>query len=275
MTLAGIIQFFILVVVVLVAARMVRRLLRSRILPRVPMGMGAKDAVARLAGYFVLVLGLMVALQTLGIDLTALTVLAGALGIGIGFGLQNIVNNFMSGLIILVERPIQLGDRVEVGGVQGDVVRIGGRSTTIRTNDNIDMIIPNAEFISAQVVNLSYGDRKVRIRIPFGVSYASEPRQVERLALEVAAADRNVLQDPPPSVRFIGFGDSSLEFELRAWTIDLAHRPGLFRSNLNFALWEQFKKHGIEIPFPQRDLHFRNSLRIEQAPEPDRPRQDG
>ncbi len=266
-TLASLIQFIILVILVLIATRMVRRLLRARVLSRLPLGMGAKDAIARLVGYVVLVLGLMVALQTLGVDLTALTVLAGALGIGIGFGLQNIVNNFISGLIILFERPIQLGDRVEVGGVQGDVVRIGGRSTTIRTNDNIDMIIPNGEFISEQVVNLSYGDRKVRIRIPFGVSYNSEPRQVEKLALEVAAADPDVLKDPPPSVRFMGFGDSSLDFELRAWTADLAHRPGLFRSNLYFALWDQFKKHEIEIPFPQRDVNFRNSLRVQMRPE--------
>ncbi len=264
---ASVLQFVLLVTLVMVASRMVRRLLRSRVLSRLPMGIGLKDAIARLVGYLVLALGLMVALQTLGVDLTALTVLAGALGIGIGFGLQNIVNNFISGLIILMERPIQLGDRVEVSGVQGDVVRIGGRSTTIRTNDNIDMIIPNSEFISEQVVNLSYGDRKVRIRIPFGVSYDSDPREIEKLALEVAAGDEHVLRDPPPIVRFIGFGDSSLNFELRAWTVELAHKPGLFRSNLYFALWDQFKKHNVQIPFPQRDINFRNPLRVETGAE--------
>ncbi|MBE0598133.1 MAG: mechanosensitive ion channel family protein [Desulfuromonadales bacterium] len=264
-SLVSVAKFIILVTLVVLAAGLVRRLLNTRLLARLPMGVGLKDAIGRLVGYLVLALGLMVALQTLGIDMTSLTVLAGALGIGIGFGLQNIVSNFISGLIILVERPIQLGDRVEVSGTQGDVVRIGGRSTTIRTNDNIDLIIPNAEFISNPVVNLSHGDRKVRIRVPFGVSYGSVPREVEKLALEVAAANDYVLKDPPPSVRFIGFGENSLDFELRSWTDDLAHRPGLFRSNLYFALWEKFQEHHIEIPFPQRDLHLRNPIRVEMS----------
>lgn len=261
-TLASVAQFVVVVTLVLVAARTTRRLLRARVLARFPIGAGLRDAIARLVGNIVLGLGLIVALQTLGIDLTALTVFAGTLGIGIGFGLQNIVNNFISGLIILVERPIQLGDRVEVSGMQGDVVRIGGRSTTIRTNDNIDMIIPNGEFISERVINLSHGDLKVRIRIPFGVSYDSNPREVEKLAVEVAAADKHVLKVPEPSVRFIGFGDSSLNFELRAWTVELANRPGLFRSNLYFELWDRFKAAGIEIPFPQRDLHFPKPIQV-------------
>ena len=270
-SLVSLIKFVVMMTLVVVTARLVRRLLDMRLLAKLPMSLGLRDAIGRLAGYFVLVLGVMVALQTLGVDMTSLTVLAGALGIGIGFGLQNIVSNFISGLIILVERPIKLGDRVEVGGIQGDVVRIGGRSTSIRTNDNIDMIIPNAEFISSLVVNLSHGDRKVRIRLPFGVSYGSIPREVEKAALEVAAANRHTLRDPPPSVRFIGFGDSSLNFELRLWTEDLAHRPGLFRSDLYFALWEKFQEQQIEIPFPQRDLHLRTPVRIEM---PDG-RQDG
>jgi small-conductance mechanosensitive channel len=258
-------KFIILITLVMVTARVVKRVLRVRVLGRLPLGVGLKDAIAQIAGYAVLVLGLMVALQTLGVDMTSLTVLAGALGIGIGFGLQNIVSNFISGLIILVERPIQLGDRVEIGGTQGDVVRIGGRSTTIRTNDNIDMIIPNAEFISKQVVNLSHGGRKVRIRLPFGVSYGSNPREVEKLALDVATANEQVLKDPPPSVRFVGFGDSSLNFELRAWTAEEAHRPGLFRSNLYFALYDKFQDHHVQIPFPQRDLNFRGPIRVEMC----------
>ncbi|MDW7711042.1 MAG: mechanosensitive ion channel [Deferrisomatales bacterium] len=274
-SLASVAQTLVLITLVLLAARAVRRGLLARVLLRVPLGMGQKDAIARLAGYLVLVLGFTVVLQTLGIDLTTLTVLAGALGIGIGFGLQNIVSNFISGLIILAERPIQLGDRVEVAGVQGDVVRIGGRSTTVRTNDNIDMIIPNEQFISRQVVNLSHGDRRVRIRVPFGVSYGSDPREVERVAVEVAAADEHVLRDPAPNVRFMGFGDSSLDFELRAWTTELAHRPGLFRSNLYFSLWDKFKERRIEIPFPQRDLHVRNPVHLDvrdgRAPPPEDP----
>ncbi len=259
-TVVSMVQFIVLLMLVILAARTVRRMLRARLLVRLPIG--RRDAIARLVGYVVLALGFMVAMQTLGVDLTALTVFAGALSIGIGFGLQNIANNFLSGLIILVERPIQLGDRVEIGGVQGDVVRIGGRSTTIRSNDNIDMIIPNGEFISEQVVNLSHGDQKVRIRVPFGVSFGSDPRKVEKIALEVAAADEHVLNIPQASVRFMGFGDNSMKFELRTWTAKMAHQPDLFRSNLYFALWDGLKKAGIEIPFSQRDINFRNPIRI-------------
>lgn len=262
-TFASIVQFLILITLVMLAAQLVRRGLRERVLSRMPIGVGLKDAIARLVSYVFLVLGVIIILQTLGFDLTTLTVLAGALGVGIGFGLQNIVNNFVSGLIILTERPIQVGDRVEVGGTEGNVVRIGGRSTTIQTNDNIHLIIPNSEFISGRVVNLSYGDPKVRIRIPFGVGYDSDPRQVEKLALEVAAAQGSVLTDPGPTVRFIEFGDNSLNFELRAWTIELAHRPGLFRSELYFALWEKFREYQIEIPFPQRDLNFDGPIHLE------------
>lgn len=265
-TFASIIQFLILITLVTLAAQMARRILRDRILSRMPISVGLKDAIARLVSYVFLVLGVIIILQTLGFDLTTLTVLAGALGVGIGFGLQNIVNNFVSGLIILTERPIQVGDRIEIGGTEGNVIRIGGRSTTIKTNDNIHMIIPNAEFISERVVNLSYGDPKVRIRIPFGVGYDSDPRQVEKLALEVAAAQEAVLRNPGPNVRFIEFGDNSLNFELRAWTIELAHRPGLFRSELYFALWEKFKEHDIEIPFPQRDLNLDGPIRVKMEP---------
>jgi small-conductance mechanosensitive channel len=263
---ASIVQFLILITFVLFGTQLLRRILRDRVLNRFPLGVGLKDAIARLVSYVFLVLGVIIILQTLGFDLTTLTVLAGALGVGIGFGLQNIVNNFISGLIILTERPIQVGDRVEVGGTEGDVVRIGGSSTTIRTNDNIHIIIPNSEFVSDRVINLSYGDPKVRMRIPFGVGYDSDPHQVEKLALEVAKAQEAVLSDPGPSVRFIEFGDNSLNFELRVWTIELAHRPGLFRSELYFALWEKFKAHDIEIPFPQRDLNFTGPVQVEMRP---------
>jgi len=262
-SLASLVQVVVLVALVVVASRLVRRQLRSRVLERTPLEPGMRDAIARLTGHAVLVLGLVVALQMIGVDLTALTVLAGALGVGIGFGLQNIVNNFVSGLIILTERPIKVGDRVEVGGTQGNVVRIGGRSTSIRTNDNIDLIIPNAEFISQRVVNLSYGDRKVRIRVPFSIATWCDPRQAEKVAVAVAAANDNVLRDPEPSVRFMGFGESSLDFELRAWTAELAHRPGLFRSQLYFALWEAFQENDIEIPNPQRDVTFLSPLRLD------------
>lgn len=265
-SLATMVEFIFVVLLAVLSSRVVRHLLRRRVLARTKMDVGLQYAIARIAGYLVLVLGVLVGLETIGINLSSLTVLAGALGVGIGFGLQNIVNNFVSGLILLTERPIRVGDRVDVGGTMGDVVRIGARSTAIVTNDNITIIVPNSQFISGQVTNWSIGDPKVRFRIPVGVSYGSDPRVVEKLLLEVAAANAHVLKEPPPSVRFVQFGDSSLNFELRAWSIDMVNRPGALHSELNFAIWDKFKQHGIEIPFPQRDLHIKEPVRVEMKP---------
>jgi small-conductance mechanosensitive channel len=200
-----------------------------------------------------------VILQTAGIDLTTLNILAGAVGIGVGFGLQNIANNFISGLIILFERPIKIGDRIVVGEIEGDVVSIDARSTTVLTNDNIAIIVPNSKFITENVINWSHNDPKIRFRIPITVAYGTETRLVERLLLEVAAENNDVLNDPAPGVRLIEFGDNGLHFELRAWTTALLHRRGLLVSALNFAIYDKLREHGIEIPFPQRDIHIRSS----------------
>ena len=257
-----VVQVVILLVGIAFAARVVRRVLRRQMGSWTRLDAGLQESLARAAGQIVLFFGFFVALQILGVDLTSLAVLAGALGLGIGFGLQNIVNNFVSGLIILAERPIQLGDRVVMGDVEADVTRIGARSTSIRTNDNNIIIVPNSEFISDWVTNLSHGDPKVRIRVPFGVGYDSDVRLVERLALEAAKSSPDTMETPPPDVRFTGFGDSALEFDLRAWTVEKAHRPGAFRSDLYFTLWDSFKEHGVNIPFPQRDLHLRDAVRV-------------
>jgi small-conductance mechanosensitive channel len=201
----------------------------------------------------------MLILQTAGIDLTALSVAAGGLGIGLGLGLQNIATNLVSGLVVLMERPVKIGDRIEVAGTEGEVVEIRARSTTVLTNDNIAIIIPNSRFITEEVVNWSYADAKVRFRIPVSVSYDSDVRHVERLLLEVAHANPDVLDDPAPAVRFAAFGDSALQFELRAWTVSLMQRKGKLISDLNFAILEKFRLHGIVIPFPQRDVHWKRS----------------
>jgi len=262
-SLATMVEFIVVLLAVVLFSGLVRRILHRRVLVHTKLDAGLQYAIARIVSYAVLALGLLIGLETLGVNLSSLTVLAGALGVGIGFGLQNIVSNFVSGLILLTERPIQIGDRVDVGGTMGDVVRIGARSTTILTNDNITIIVPNSEFITGRVTNWSINDPKVRFRIPVGVGYGSDPRIVEKLLLEVAAANSHVLKDPAPSVRFVEFGDNSLNFELRAWSIDMVSRPGALRSELNFAIWDAFKKHGIEIPFPQRDLHVKEPIRVE------------
>ncbi len=254
-------QFVLVIIGAFAVARFLRRLLRTRLLSHTKLESGMQYLISRIFGYTVLVLFLTIGFQSLGVDLSSLTVLAGALGVGLGFGLQNIVNNFVSGLILMGERAIQVGDRVDVGGTTGKVTRIGARSTAVLTNDNITIIVPNSQFINEQVINWSYlSDWRVRMHLPVGVSYGSQPRMVERLLLEVAAASNDVMKEPAPLVVFSGFGESSLDFELRVWTASMTNRAGLFKSNLYFAIWEKLKEHNIEIPFPQRDLHIKESL---------------
>jgi small-conductance mechanosensitive channel len=232
----------------------------NRMLARTRIDIGVRQAVGSIFRYVIVAIGFMIILQTAGIDLSALTVLAGALGIGVGFGLQNITNNFVSGLIILFERPIKVGDRIEVGNVTGDVVKISPRATTIVTNDNIAIIVPNSEFISSQVINWSYTNRDVRLNFPVGVAYQSDPELVRKALLEVAADHPGVLKERNADVLLQEFGDSSLNFILRVWTREYTTTPGVLRSELNYAICRKFKEHGIEIPFPQRDLHFRSGV---------------
>jgi len=207
----------------------------------------------------VLIIGAVIAMQNAGIDLSALAVFAGAIGVGLGFGLQDIAKNFVSGIILLLERPIEIGDRVEVGKVAGSVRQIRARSTTVVTNDNIAIIIPNSKFVSDTVVNWSHGDPKVRFRIPIGVAYGSDIDKVTALLLEIARRHPHALKDPEPKVYFDGFGDSSLNFELGVWTEEMTFRPRSFRSDLNLAIEKAFRENGIEIPFPQRDIHLRKT----------------
>ncbi len=256
-TLAGIVELIVLVAAVLVAERIVRRQLITRVLRRTRLDLPLQYAIGRIAGYLFIALGLYIALQLVGINLTSLAFVAGAVGVGIGFGLQNIVNNFVSGIIILAERPIAIGDRVEVSGVAGRVARMSLRSTTVITNDNISIIVPNADFISQPVTNWSHGDPRVQLRLPLGVAYGTDLDQLQRALLEVARENPHVMKDPAPSVYFIEFGDSSLNFELGVWTQDMTHSPRRFRSDLYFAIEKKLRENKIEIPFPQRDLHLR------------------
>lgn len=243
-------------VLIFISARL-RQLLISRLLKRTKLDIGAQQAIGTVTRYVILFVGFLVILQTVGIDLTTLNVLAGAVGIGIGFGLQNIANNFISGLIIMFERPIKVGDRIEVGPVHGKVISIGARSTSIQTNDNIAIIVPNSKFISENVINWSFGDELIRFKVPVGVGYDSDVELVSRLLVEAASENEDVVDSPPPSVRFLEFGDHALLFELRAWSRARLHRPGLFRSNLNFAILKKFREHSIEVPNKQHDIHLR------------------
>jgi small-conductance mechanosensitive channel len=252
-----VLQVIVFVSITVLLARTSRRVLLKQILSKTPLDLGIQHAVATFTQYLVLAFGFLVGLNTVGINLSALSFVAGAVGVGVGFGLQNITNNFISGIIILFERPIKIGDRIEVGDVNGDVVHIAARSTTVRTNDNIAIIIPNSSFISSNVINWSHGDSKVRFRVPVQVAYDSDVRLVEKLLLEIARDNENVLEDPPPRVIFKEFGESALKFELRVWSSRLLHRRGVLISQLNFAIFEKLKQHSVRIPFPQRDVHVK------------------
>ena len=266
-TLGTLLYLMILVVALFYATAKLKTWIVERLLLRSQVDLGVRHAIGAIVRYVVVAIGLIIILQAVGINLSTLTVLFGALGIGVGFGLQSITNNFVSGIILLLERPIKVGDRIEVGGVHGDVVNISPRATTIVTNDNIAIIVPNADFISSKVVNWSYTNRNVRFNFPVGVSYGSDPDQVRRVLLEVALAHQGVLKDPKSSVLFDGFGDSSLNFLLRVWTREFATVPGVLRSDLYFAISRAFKEEGIEIPFPQRDLHIKSgTLNVRQVP---------
>ncbi len=247
------------------ASRAVRTFLGNRVLIRTSLDEGQRYAFSHIVGYLVYLFGLLVGLQLVGLNLNNLVLLGSAIGIGVGFGLQNIANNFVSGIIILTERPIRVGDRVDVGGTNGDVVRIGARSTWVRTNDNVVIIIPNAEFINNRVTNWTANDRQVRFAYPVGVSYGSDPSLVRKILTEVALRHPDVLGDPKPDVLFSGFGDSSLDFQLRVWTVSRVQTPLVLGSELYYDIFAAFREQGIEIPFPQRDLHLKTvspSVRI-------------
>ncbi|WOK04692.1 mechanosensitive ion channel domain-containing protein [Imperialibacter roseus] len=247
------------------ASRWLMRLVVNKLLKNTAMEKGMLQSVATLVRFGILVIGFIVIFQSAGIDLSSLSILAGALGVGIGFGLQNITNNFISGLIILFERPIKVGDRIEVGDIAGDVISINARATTIITNDNISVIVPNSEFISGTVINWSHSDRNVRFLFPVGVSYKEDPEKVKKILLEVADKNEHVLKSPPSSVMFDEFGDNSLNFYLGVWTSTHIEKPRVLKSELYFEIFKKFTEHGIEIPFPQRDLHIKTSpVTVEQ-----------
>ncbi len=238
-----------------------KTLLVNKVFARYIPNQGTRQAMGSIIRYVIIFFGLIIILQSAGIDLTSLTVLAGALGVGIGFGLQNITNNFVSGMIILFERPIKEGDRIQVGGTHGKVVNISPRATTVLTNDNIAIIVPNSDFISKEVINWSYNDDNVRFKIPVSVAYGSDMKLVKKLLLEVAEENNDVLRHPEPMVRLKEFGDNGIEMQLVAWTRTMMQVQGRFRSDINFAIEEKFKKNNITIPFPQRDLHLKSGFK--------------
>jgi potassium-dependent mechanosensitive channel len=245
----------------------IRGRLESRWLIDSTMDRGAREAVVTITGYTGIILSVVIALSVAGVGFGNLALIAGALSVGIGFGLQNIVNNFISGLILLFERPIKTGDWIVVGNTEGYVRSIRIRSTQIQTFDRADVIVPNSELIAGQVTNWMLRDPRGRVRLPIGVAYGSDTQKVREILLEVAKAHVDVIDDgsvPGPRVLFREFGDSSLNFELRAFIRNIDNRINVI-SDLNFAIDAAFRERGVEIPFPQRDVHIRDIKGLAEA----------
>jgi small-conductance mechanosensitive channel len=256
---AFLIKSFIFLVLIIFSVRFSRQLVRSQLRAHSSMDVGQQFALERGTGYLVFIIGLIIGLQSMGVNLSSLIVLGGAIGIGIGLGLQTVANNFLAGIILLIERSIKVGDRVEVGKLNGDVVHIGMRATWVRTNDNIVVVVPNSHFTEKPVTNWTAEDRQIRFSVPLGVSYGSDPEKVREILLSVAAGHPDVLPNPKPDVIFREFGDSSLDFELRVWTIRHVQTPQILKSELYFRIFRAFRENGIEIPFPQRDVHLKSA----------------
>jgi potassium efflux system protein len=256
-SLGDVIAFVLTVVVAFMLSRLIRFFLEEEAFPRMRLRRGVGNAVSTLLHYIVLLLGFVFALSAAGMDFTRVALFAGAFSVGIGFGLQSVVNNFVSGLILLFERPIQIGDTVEVGGLFGDVRRIGARSSTVRTFDGAEVIVPNATLISDPVTNWTLSDRRRRLDLEVGVAYGTDPEVVLELLEGIATAHEAVLETPKPEALFLEFGDSSLNFRMRVW-IPRFEEGFSIRSQLTVGINAALRDAGITIPFPQRDLHVRS-----------------
>jgi small-conductance mechanosensitive channel len=243
--------------VVLIAHAFVRNILIFFVFPRTGVEIGARYAMLTVLRYGAVVLIVLFVMGAFGVGTSTLAVFAGGATVGLAFGLKDIFSNFFSGLIMLLERPVRVGDTVEVSGTKGKIEAIRLRGTTIRTFDGPTVIIPNTHMIGERLTNLSYGLETVRMQINVGVSYGSDPAEVQKVLLDIARADPRVIHDPEPVVRFDNFGDSSLDFVVRVWTRELAERWALV-SEMREKIFQAFADAKIEIPFPQRDLHIRS-----------------
>lgn len=247
-------------------AKVTTDILQSRVLNATRISRGAQEVVAVIFRYAFISLGTVVLLQVWGLDLSSLTILASALGVGIGFGFQDIAKNFGSGLVLLFERPIQVGDFVEVGNYMGTVERVGARSTVIKTLDQVSIIVPNSRFLESELINWHHDNPISGLRLSIGVAYGSSVEIVKDLLLSAAKSNSEVLSVPSPNVLFKGFGENSLNFELRVWTTKPS-RQFIIKSDLYFKIESLFRQHKIVIPFPQRDVNVRGSVPLELSPE--------
>jgi small-conductance mechanosensitive channel len=259
-TLGSILLFVIAIWVAFWVAKTVRLVLRDEVLPKMELPRGVGNSISTLSYYGLVIVGLMIALAAAGFETSQFALVFGALGIGIGLGLQNVVNNFVSGLILMFERPIQPGDVVEVSGTSGKVRDIGMRATTLTTFEGADVVVPNGTLLSEKLINWTLSDMNRRIDVEVGVAYGSDPRRVITLLTEVASGTPGVAAEPAPAIVFKGFGANSLDFGIRAWTNDFGDWVSI-RTEMTARVYEALQREGLEIPFPQQDLHLRTVSR--------------
>ncbi|HKP35431.1 MAG TPA: mechanosensitive ion channel domain-containing protein [Pyrinomonadaceae bacterium] len=252
------VQGAVILAVALLLSRTLSRLLQRRIAKKAYLDPGLRYTLARLTQYLIITLGILLALKAaFSLDLTSIAVIFTALSVGIGFGLQYLAADVASGFILLFERPVRVGDRITIGEDEGDVQSINLRTTVVSTNDRISIIVPNSRLVSQRLINWSYGDPRARISIHVGVAYHTDVELVSTTLLKAAEGIDNVLNDPPPKVQFLKFGDWSLDFRLLVWT----NRPRLhtqIRSDINYRIERLFREARIEIPFPQTELRLRD-----------------
>ncbi|HET7202354.1 MAG TPA: mechanosensitive ion channel domain-containing protein, partial [Steroidobacteraceae bacterium] len=256
-TLGGILLFAFAIWLAFWIAKTLRLLLRDEVLPKMALPRGVDNSISTLSYYAVILGGLMVALAAAGFEAGQFAIVFGALGVGIGFGLQNVVNNFVSGLILMFERPIQPGDVVEVSGTSGKVRDIGMRATTLTTFEGADVVVPNGTLLSEKLINWTLSDMNRRIDVEVGAAYGSDPRRVIALLREVAEGTPGIVPEPAPAIVFKGFGASSLDFGVRAWTHDFGDWVAI-RTEMTARVYEAMQREGIEIPVPQQDLNLRS-----------------
>jgi len=249
-------SIFIFWVLFIIASR-VTAFLQERLAATTDIDPSLSFALTRFLKFFLFSLGVLITLDTAGVKLSTLTIFGGALGLGLGFGLQNIANNLVSGIILLIDRSIKQGDVITVGDSYGWVVKLGARYIVVRTRDGVEKLIPNANLIASEITNWSHSDRAVRLHVKVGVSYKADPFKVRDLLLHVADNHPRVLKYPQPNVLFVNFGESAMDFELRLWINDPQEGVENVRSAMRFEIWKLFKEHGIQIPYPQRELHIK------------------
>lgn len=257
-TISHIAVAIVVVLLSLVVSKIIRSLLRNQVLKKLNIDEGLEYTLLRFVHFLVLFVGIYIGLTTVNIPLGAILGLFAVIGVGIGFGLQNLTSNFISGIILLLERPVKIGDRLEICGVWGDVRQINLRTTLIETPDGISVIVPNSKLLENELINFSYGNPTLRLQVPVGIAYGSDCQKAAEILVQVALDNKRVLTEPKPKAWFREFGDSSLNFMLLFWISNAAEKYDVI-SEINYAIDAGFRKNGIEIPFPQRDLHLRST----------------